>query len=188
MDRAGLAARLALAPLLVIAIGFFMPPIVRELREQAMSPFEADGWRALLWPPIHLTALVLAAITVIGAYRRTAPGTAALVVALVGIVACGSLLGVEVGAIGFEGGLGTAFTLGSLALLGATVAIVWVALRRAAWQRWVGVLAAYAIAIACYGCPRYFFMFNVFSGGVVFIVADATLLVLALRAIGPRAA
>lgn len=186
MDRARLATRLALIPLLVIALGFFLPPIVRELREAAVSPYEDGGWGALLIPPIHLTAFVLAVLSLVAGYRREAPGVASVVVAILAIVASGALLGVEVVAVGFDDGAAI-FTLGAIGISVLTAAVVVVALRRTAWQRWVGLLAAYALAASYYGCPLYLGMFNLFSGGVVFILADVTLLVLTLRTLGPRA-
>ena len=55
------------------------------------------------------------------------------------------------------------------------------ALRTRGWQRMLGLLAALAIASLPYGCPLVPGMFNMFSGGLVFVLAELTIFALFLR-------
>jgi hypothetical protein len=60
------------------------------------------------------------------------------------------------------------------------------ALRMRGWDRMSWLLGAFAIAALPFSCPLVPGIFNLFSGGIVYLIADLTLLALFVR--GLRAA
>jgi hypothetical protein len=124
---------------------------------------------------------VLAAITLVNARRRNEPGRAARVVAVIGTLAVLHLPVVML--IVLEGELWP-LTLTSALVIAAAIFALVQAFRRPGWTGWLWALGAYAIAALPYACPLYPGIFNVFSGGLTFAIADVTLL--ALIALGLR--
>jgi hypothetical protein len=49
------------------------------------------------------------------------------------------------------------------------------------WDRMLWLLGAFAIAALPYSCPLVPGMFNLFSGGIVYLMADLTVLALFIR-------
>ena len=175
------AAMLAIVPLAVIALGFITPPVIPHwlwsygAHLHFISPFE-DG-ASPLWS-IQIVALVLAAITLIDARRRSVPGLGARIIATLGTLAVLHLAVVMVVVAASEAPV--------LALVSAFVIVAAVtglvqAWHARGWRGWLWMLAAYAIAALPYACPRWPGIFNEFSGGLTFIAGDVTVLVLALR-------
>jgi hypothetical protein len=178
-ERDRKTALLALAPLLVIAAGFVTPPILRTPYAAEIALWE--DWTTELWP-VHVTALVLAVIGAAAAWRRTTPGPIALGVALVGVAWCTAMLVWAIATMKLMEGY-RLLSLTAIACVLGALALGGLALRRRGWARWTCVLGAYAIAVALYGCPLIPGMFNLFSGGLTFVLADATLIVLAGAAV-----
>jgi hypothetical protein len=62
-------------------------------------------------------------------------------------------------------------------LIAALAGLV-LALRTRGWRGWLWALGAFGVAALPYACPLWPGMFNEFSGGLTFLAADATLLIL----------
>jgi hypothetical protein len=82
-------------------------------------------------------------------------------------------------AIGFADGAAQ-HMMTALVLILTILAVMVFAWRQQPWSRWFAVLSAYAIAVAYYGWPPLMIMFNVLSGGLLFIAANAILLLCAI--------
>ena len=177
------AALLALAPLAVIVLGFITPPILPHAlfhypaRVVPESPW-SDG-ASPMWS-IQLVALVLGALTLVHAQRRHAPGVAARVVAVVGVLAVLHLPAVM---LYLARGDSPALAASSGLVLVATAVLAVLGCRRAGWAGWLYLLAAYAVAALPYACPLFPGMFNEFCGGLTFAAADVTLLALSMLAL-----
>jgi hypothetical protein len=61
-------------------------------------------------------------------------------------------------------------------LLSLAATLTWIAKRRAGWDRWLLLLAAYAVLALPYACPILPGMFNRWSGGLGFLTAELVLL------------
>ncbi len=171
-------AMLALAPLLVIVLGFLTPPIIPTWmwsygrRLAFTSPYQ-DG-ASWMWS-IQVVAAMLTAITVVHARRRSEPGWASRIAAAIGTLA---VLHMPVVMLVVVGGDASMLALTSaVVVIGAGCALV-LAFRARGWHGWLYALGAYAIAALPYACPLWPGVFNEFSGGVIFVAADVTLLVL----------
>jgi hypothetical protein len=168
-------AFLATVAFIAIVVGFFLPPIILELDFFAASPVKAG----LLYPPIHATAALLAIVTWWNLLRQSSPGRIQVAIALAAIVACVSPLAMLIYAIGFADGAAQ-HMMTALVLILTILAVMVFAWRQQPWSRWFAVLSAYAIAVAYYGWPPLMIMFNVLSGGLLFIAANAILLLCAI--------
>jgi hypothetical protein len=170
----------AIIPLLVIALGLVTPPVLLHHRAHVVpiSPLE-DGFGPL-WA-IHITAVVLALIGLVCAKARREPGRGATIVAAVGTLA---VLHVPAAMMQVAGAEEWQLTAVSAAVIVAAIASIVLALRRRGWRGWLWAIGAYAIAALPYACPLWPGIFNEFSGGVTFLAADLTLLILV--AIGLR--
>lgn len=73
-----------------------------------------------------------------------------------------------------------------IATLGAAVGFLVIARRARGWRRWIAILGAYAVVALPYGCRMVAALPNEWSGGVTFVVAEAALLALVVRALWPR--
>ncbi|MBV8758144.1 MAG: hypothetical protein JO257_12735 [Deltaproteobacteria bacterium] len=180
------AALLALVPLLVIVLGFITPPILPHAlyhypaRVIPISPW-SDG-ASWMWS-IQVVALALALITLADAQRRSVPGIAARVVAVVGILAVLHLPAVMLYVV--RGEL-LSLSAASALVIVATAALVVTSFRRDGWAGWLAMLAAYAVAALPYACPLFAGIFNEFCGGITFDAADVTLLALCALALRRR--
>jgi len=164
----------AIIPLLIIALGLATPPVVLHHRAHVVpiSPLQ-DGFGPL-WA-IHLTALVLALVALVCAKGRSEPGRAAIILAAVGTLA---VLHVPVVMIRVVGGADWRLTAVSAAVIANAVAALVFAWRTRGWRGWLWALGAYGIAALPYACPLWPGLFNEFSGGLTFLLADVTLLIL----------
>jgi hypothetical protein len=174
-------ALLAIVPLAVIAIGLFVPPIVRTRPGVVATPPFADGPN-MFWS-VQVTAGALSVLTAVRELLRRAPGGLDVALAIAGMAAVGYVWADVIPFCVAAGARGIAFAL--VVSLAAPVALLVVALRRQAWDRWVCVIGAYTLVVAMFGCPYVPGGFDQFSGGYTFIAADATLLALvALQLVG----
>jgi hypothetical protein len=164
----------AIIPLLVIALGLVTPPVLLHDRAHVVpiSPLE-DGFGPL-WA-IPLTALVLALIALVCAKGRAEPSRAGPIVAALGTLAA---LHLPVAMIRAAGAEYLRLTAISAAVLIAALAGLVLALRTRGWRGWLWALGAFGVAALPYACPLWPGMFNEFSGGLTFLAADATLLIL----------
>jgi hypothetical protein len=168
---------LAAAPLAVIASGILAAPLVvvgyPAHVVMIVRPFE-DGFSPFF--AIYLAAAVLAVMSWRAA-RRTEPAPRHTAVAVVATIAVLATMAIPVGFYLESGYLGQA-VLFALPI----VASVWClvrGLRQGGWTRVLWLLGAFAAAGLPYGCPLIPGMFNLFSGGLVFELADLTVLALA---------
>jgi hypothetical protein len=172
----------AIIPLLVIALGLVTPPVLLQHRAHVVpiSPLE-DGFGPL-WA-IHITALLLALIALVCAKARAEPGRGATIVAALGTLAT---LHLPVTMIRVVGGADWWLTVVSAAVIANAVAALAIAWRVRGWRGWLWALGAYGIAALPYACPLWPGMFNEFSGGLTFLVADVTLLALVVLGLRRR--
>jgi hypothetical protein len=63
-------------------------------------------------------------------------------------------------------------------VIAQAIASLVLALRTRGWRGWLWALGGYGIAALPYACPLWPGIFNEFSGGVTFLAADVTLLIL----------
>lgn len=175
-------AMLALVPLAVIAIGFFVPPILlSHSRLPVMSPYAEGG---SLFGALHAAAAVLAGVTIACRVRGRAPAGPALWLAVVATIAAGYVPALLLYYTVTEA---PALAVGAAATVIVALGFGRIALRRDGWRRWMALLGAYAVLALPYGCPIIAGAFNEWSGGVTFVAAEVTLLVLVVRALGERA-
>jgi hypothetical protein len=168
-------AVLAVIPLAMIAVGFFVAPVMVHLppRVIPISPLE-DGLTP--FTAIYAGAAVLAAMIAITARRGATPGRAMTATALVAIITAsvGAVIAVYLAVDGAYWG----YALGFGAPVFVAAMVVGTALRRHDWDRVLRLVGAFALAALPFGCPRVPGMFNVFSGGLVFLAADAAVVAL----------
>lgn len=164
----------AIIPLLIIALGLVTPPVLLHHRARVVpiSPLQ-DGFSAL-WA-IPITALLLALIGLVCAKGRSEPGRGAIVVAAIGVLA---VLHVPVVMLRVVGGEAWRLSAVSAAVIVAALVMIALAVRARGWRGWLWALAAYGIAALPYACPLWPGMFNEFSGGLTFVIADLALLAL----------
>ncbi|HEU0032993.1 MAG TPA: hypothetical protein VFQ53_20315 [Kofleriaceae bacterium] len=169
-------AILTTIPLGVIALGLFVPPIVRSRGRFVDSPF-LDGVSMMWW--IHGAAAGLALLTAAWAIRRRPPRPWSFVVALA-LIAAAAYPQIAFARFAISDHW-TPGILGIAGVFAGTVGFVALAWQRRDWQRQLALVGAYAFVALPYGCPVLMGMFNVWGGGVTFLVAEATLLALVLR-------
>jgi hypothetical protein len=161
-------------PLLVIALGLVTPPVLLHHRAHVVpiSPLE-DGFGPL-WA-IHLTAFVLAIIGLVCAKARREPGRGATVVAAVGTLA---VLHVPAAMMQVVGAGEWRLMAVSAVVIAAAIAGIVLALRTRGWRGWLWTVGGFGVAALPYACPLWPGIFNEFSGGLTFLAADVTLLIL----------
>jgi hypothetical protein len=172
---------LAAAPLAVIASGILVSPLVvlgyPEHMRMIVRPYE-DGLSPFF--AIYLAAAVLAVLSWRAA-RRPEPARSHITIAVVSTIAVLATMAIPVGFY-IDGGY-----LGDALLFALPLAVsVWFlvrGLRHRGWTRMLWLLGAFAAAALPYGCPLIPGMFNLFSGGLVFELADLTVLALAVLGI-----
>ena len=174
---------LAVIPLAVIASGFLVAPLVPVGYPAklwlSVSPYE-DGLSP--YAMLYAGAAALAVLIALAARGNATPRNATTVIALLTIVATTAPTAVLVD---LEARDGDWLRCALFALpIAATIVLVIGALRRRGWPRLLGLLGAVAVAALPYGCPIVPGIFNLFSGGLVFVLADLT--VLALFVLGER--
>ncbi len=170
--------RLAIVPLAVMAVG-----LVAAVLVPYGSPL---NWMMVTTPEpsspfnvIYLGAGVLGVSIVLGVRRDAAPGVVAMVFAVIAILGATILTGIAV-TLFAEGGYWTP-ALVFAAPVAVAITLAFNALRMRGWDRTLWMLGAFAVAALPFSCPLIPGMFNLFSGGVVYLVADVTLLALFLR-------
>ncbi len=166
-------------PLAVLALGLFaavLVPYGHPLSWLAVAPMLED-----LSPfhAIHVGAGVLAVSIALANRRGTPPGVLATVIALATILAATIMTGIAVKVFS-DGGYWTHVMVFAAPIAIAPV-VVFHALRARGWNRMLLLLGAFAVAALPYGCPLVPGMFNLFSGGLVYLLAVVTVLVLFLR-------
>jgi hypothetical protein len=169
-------AVLAVIPLAMIAVGFFVAPVMLHLPPRVI-PISAleDGWLSP-FTAIYAGAAVLAVMIALTARRGSMPSVALTATALVAIVTASVGAVIAVGVSIDAGYWDYAVGFGAPILVGAMVAGA--AMRRREWDRVLRLVGAFALVALPFGCPRVPGMFNVFSGGLVFVAADLTVVAL----------
>jgi len=142
---------------------------------EELSPFAA----------IQVSAGVVAGALALAARRDSAPGVVAIVFALIGMLASTIMTGIAVKVFA-DGGLWT-HVMVFVAPMAVAPVLAFNALRMRGWDRMLLLVGAFAIAALPYGCPLIPGMFNLFSGGLVYLAAWGTVLVLFVRGMTLRA-
>ncbi len=179
MDPARRHVSLMVVPLAVIAAsmvaavlvpyGFPLKWMTVTVPIEEMSPFLV----------INIGAGLLAASIVIAKRRAAAPGTLATVIAVLAILA-GTVMTVWAVKVFSEGGYWT-HVLVFTAPVAVSLVLAFNAFRARGWERMLVLLGAFAISALPYSCPLVPGMFNLFSGGLVYLTAVVTLLALFVR-------
>lgn len=184
MDGARRHVALMVVPLAVIAIGVFAAVLVPygwPIRWMTVvTPLE-DPSPLLL---VHVAAGILAVALALAVRRDVAPGVLVIAVALLSTLGMDAMTAIAVKAA--ADGDAWAFVLGFTAPVAVSLVIAFHALRAPPWDRALLLVGAFAIAALPYGCPLVPGMYNLFSGGIVFLLAEATLLVLVVRGLTRR--
>jgi hypothetical protein len=179
-DPAYRAVTLSAIPLGVIALGLIanvLVPYGWPLKWMMVTTSFDDGLSPLL--AIYGCAGILAVLIVRATARGTAPKALATVVALIGITAATVMTMITV--YFFSEGNYWTQVLTFVAPVAIAPVITFHALRVREWQRMHRLLGAFGIAALPYACPLVPGMFNLFSGGLVYVAADLTLLALFVR-------
>ena len=166
-------------PLAVISLGMFaavLVPYGYPLSWAAITTPIEDLSPFLL---IYAGAGIVAVSIVLAARRGSPPGHVATAIALLAILAATIMTGIAVKVFA-DGGYWTP-VLAFVAPIAVTLPIAFHALRMRGWDRMLWLLGAFAIAALPYSCPLVPGMFNLFSGGLVYLVADVTVLALFVR-------
>jgi hypothetical protein len=166
-------------PLAVIALGMFAAVLVPygyplqwmtvTLPIEDLSPFLA----------IHVVAGILAVSIALAARRNAEPGLLPAIVAIVGILAMTVMTAIAVKV--FNDGSYWTHVLVFVAPVAFALVLAFNGLRMRGWDRMLFLLGALAIAGLPYTCPLVPGMFNLFSAGMVYLVADVTVLALFVR-------
>jgi hypothetical protein len=179
MDSARRHLTLMALPLAVIALGLFAAVLV---------PYGYPlKWLVVISPIVDLSPFLLIyvgagamAVSIAVASRRgSPPGHLATAIAILTILAATIMTAIAVKTFS-DGGYWTA-VLVFVAPMAVALVITFHALRMGGWDRMLWLVAAFAIAALPYSCPLVPGMFNVFSGGLLYLVADVTLLALFVR-------
>jgi len=125
---------------------------------------------------IHVSAGLTAFAIVRASRRDIAPGAFAIAAVLLGILAATVMTAWAVKV--FTDANAWTPVLAFVAPLCITPVLVFHALRATGWDRMLGLVGAFAVAALPYSCPLVPGMFNLFSGGLVYVLAVVTLLVL----------
>ncbi|CAN5917789.1 hypothetical protein BH11MYX3_BH11MYX3_28220 [soil metagenome] len=179
MDGARRHVTLMVIPLAVIALGLFASvgvPYGHPLKWLAvatplgdLSPFHV----------IYVGAGLVAGAIVLAARHDSPPGRIATVIALLAIVAPTIMTAIAVKVLS-DGGYWT-HVLVFAAPIAISLVLAFNALRARGWDRMLLLLGAFSIAALPYSCPLVPGIFNLFSGGLVYLAADLTVLVLFIR-------
>lgn len=170
-------------PLAVIASGLFAAVLVPygfPLKWLAVAPPLED-----LSPfnVIHVGAGFLAVSIVVAARRNTAPGPFATAIALLAILGATIMTAIVLKFFSDHGYW--THLLVFAAPIAVSLVLAFHGLRVRGWDRMLLLLGAFSIAALPYSCPLIPGFFNLFSGGLVYLAADLTLL--ALFILGMRA-
>jgi hypothetical protein len=169
-------------PLAVIALGMFaavLVPYGYPLTWMTVTMPLADPSPFLA---VHAVAGFLAVAISLAARRDAAPGLVAAIVAILGILAMTVMTAIAVKQ--FNAGGDWTPVLVFVAPIALSLVVAFNAMRMRGWDRMLLLLGALAIAGLPYSCPLVPGMFNLFSSGMVYLVADVT--VLALFGLGMR--
>ena len=179
MEGARRHVTLMVVPLAVIALGLVTSVLVPYGYPmkwmlvtppfEDLSPFDA----------IYVGAGILAVAILLASRRGSPPGSIATVTAVIAILGSTIMTGIVVVAFSDDGYW--AQVLVFVAPIAVTVVVTFQALRMRGWDRMLWLLGAFAIAALPYSCPLVPGMFNLFSGGIVYVMADLTVLALFIR-------
>ncbi|MEO8551781.1 MAG: hypothetical protein ABI678_17510 [Kofleriaceae bacterium] len=134
---------------------------------------------------IHVSAALTAFGIVRASRRDVAPDAFAVVAVLLGIIAATVMTAWAVKV--FADANAWTPVLAFVAPLCITPVLAFHALRVRGWDRMLGLVGAFAVAALPYSCPLVPGMFNLFSGGLVYLLAVVTLLVLFGRGLATHA-
>lgn len=179
MDSARRHLTLMVVPLAVIALGLFaavLVPYGYPLQWAVVVSPIADLSPFLL---VYVGAGAMAVSIVLASRRGSPPGHLASAIAILAILAPTIMTAIATKVFS-DGGYWTA-VLVFVAPIAVSLVVTFHALRMGGWDRMLWLVAAFAIAALPYGCPLVPGMFNLFSGGIVYLVADVTLLALFVR-------
>jgi len=179
MERARRHVTLMVVPLAVIALGLVASVLVPygypmkwmtvTMQLEDLSPFDV----------IYVGAGILAVSIGLASRRGSPPGWVAIVTALLAILGATFMTAYAVKVFA-DGGYWTE-VLVFVAPIAITVVVTFQALRMRGWDRMLWLIGAFAIAALPYSCPLIPGMFNLFSGGIVYLIADVTLVALFIR-------
>lgn len=176
VDSARRHVTLMVVPLAMIAFGVFVSVLVPYgyPLKWLLVTTQLDGLSPL--HVIYVGAGVLAGAIVLATRRDSPPGTLATVIALVAIVVPTFVTALVVKWFS-DGGYWTG-VLVFAAPVAVALVLAFNALRARGWDRMLLLVGAFAIAALPYSCPLVPGMFNEYSGGLVYLAADLTLVVL----------
>jgi hypothetical protein len=170
---------LMVVPLAVLASGLFAAVLVPSgyplkwltvtTPLQDLSPFHL----------IYVGAGVLAVSIALANRRGSPPGHLATVIALLAITGANVMTGIAVKI--FSDGNYWTHVLVFVAPVAVSLVLAFNALRVAGWDRMLMLLGAFAIAALPYSCPLVPGMFNLYSGGLLYLAADLAVLALFIR-------
>jgi len=171
-------------PLAVIALGVFASVLVPYGYPMkwmtVVRPFEEPSPFLI----VHASAGALA-VTIAVRRGSSSPGHLATAFALIGILAATIMTGIAV-KVFLDAGYWK-HVLVFAAPIPVALVLAFNALLLRGWDRMLVLLGAFAIAALPFSCPLIPGMFNLFSGGLVYLAADLTLLAMVVRAIlAPR--
>jgi hypothetical protein len=160
---------LGLVASVLVPYGYPMKWMVVTMPFEELSPFAV----------IYVGAGILAVATVLASRRGSPPGVIATVTAVLAILGATFMTGWSVKV--FADGDAWTAVLVFAAPIAVSIVVTFQALRMPGWDRMLWLLGAFAIAALPYSCPLVPGMFNLFSGGIVYLMADLTVLALFLR-------
>jgi hypothetical protein len=179
VERARRHVTLMVVPLAVLAFGLVasilvpygypMKWMVVTLPLEDLSPFDV----------IYVGAGILAVSIALASRRGAPPGVIATVTALLAILGASIMTGIAVKVFSDDGYW--THVLVFVAPIAVSLVVTFQALGMRGWDRMLWLLGAFAIAALPYSCPLIPGMFNLFSGGIVYVMADLTLLALFIR-------
>jgi hypothetical protein len=160
---------LCLVASVLVPYGYPMKWVVVTMPIEDLSPFDV----------IYVGAGILAVAIVLAARRGSPPGLIATVTAVLAILGATFMTAWAVKV--FSDADYWTHVLAFAAPIAVTVVVTFQALRMRGWDRMLWLLGAFAIAALPYSCPLVPGMFNLFSGGIVYVMADLTVLALFVR-------
>lgn len=134
---------------------------------------------------IQASAGVVAGSLAFAARRNSAPGVVPIVFSLIGMLAATVMTGIAVKVLA-DAGLWTDVMV-FVAPVAVAPVLAFNAFRASGWDRMLLLVGGFAIAALPYSCPIIPGMFNLFSGGLVYLAAWITVLVLVVRGLIQRA-
>jgi hypothetical protein len=133
---------------------------------------------------IQGSAGVVAGALAFAVRRGSAPGVVAIVFALIGTLAATIMTVIAVKVFADAGQWRDVMVF--VAPVAITPVLAFNAFRMRGWDRMLVLIGAFAIAALPYSCPIIPGMFNLFSGGLVYLAGWVTVLVLFVRGITLR--